>query len=1027
MDTQVLADLNPRQQEAVTFTGGPLLVIAGPGSGKTRVIVHRAAYLVREKEVPPEHILAITFTNRAAQEMRTRLAGLLGERADSMWIYTFHAAALRLLRRFGDTIGLAEDFAIADEDTQHYLLLEALRSLGLSVEAHSPHLIADFISRRKARLLDPTLPLAREPIPPEWLQVARAYEDALRRQRLLDFDDIIGQTVHLLRARPDVRKHMEHALTHILVDEYQDINLAQFTFLTLLAPPDAEVTAVADEDQSIYGWRGADLHLVDQFKRRYRPHIVKLTESYRSTGHILYAAQRFVARKRLRETQSFLKARRDEGSPVVHLIFQTLEQEQQWLTQLVRKAVEEWGYHYRDIGILYRVHTLADAAEQHLLQEGIPIQRIQPRDSFRQEALDDIIRYLALLQTPTEYDYVQALNFPTMLVDEPTQALAISLARARGVTLGTVARQPDAFPELGPLTRWQLRQFGERLASLRAQSSTLPLETLVTRLFALLEQRRSLFAPAEDTLVRDFQRAASFEKQVQILKSAIEEGRPICLQVFPARKSSVDAWAAYHIVHYVLDDIIGHPLVEEGRADTFLLQIGGGKGNLVLEPLDMGTLTYPLAVVAWRVATDLLLALDPAGRGPYVVYDLETTGTHVRRDDIVEIAAQRYRGEQPMGEVFRTLVHPERRDFIPKAASRVHGITWEDVTDAPALSDVLPAFLEYIGQDVLVGHNIRRFDNRFLDRVLGQHLGRGLTNPVVDTLEMARRLFPALRRYTLEYVSEFLELGSGQTHRAADDVAQTAALYQALLRENRALRARTLLPELLPLIALGILAAAAPLVDEHQALVHAAHRVMTRFPRQPLLDDVVASLDEEGQWLALSLLARLRDMSVPADTDDERWDRWRNELMAWVRRYLQSGGDPTLTGFLDYQSLRTRLDAYDPEADAVVLMTLHNAKGTEFPIVVILGLEEGYLPLWTTREDERARNEERRVLYVGMTRARDRLYLTSTLDRHEGIRRTPSPYVFELDPAHVRRVQFDRQGRARETTIAGETQRKEYP
>ena len=1015
MDERILAELNPKQREAVTHTGGPLLVIAGPGSGKTRIIVHRAAYFVLEKGVEPEHVLAITFTNRAAEEMRSRLTVLLGEQADGMWIYTFHAAALRLLRRFGSAIELADDFAVADEDVQRFLLLEAMRSLDLSVETHPPHLIADFISRRKAHLLDPTLPLEGEPVPAAWLEVARAYQDQLEAQRLLDFDDIIVRAVHLLRARPDVREHVQRALTHILVDEYQDINLAQFTFLTLLAPPDAEVTAVADEDQSIYGWRGADPHLVDRFRRHYRPRVVKLVQSYRSTGHILYAAQRFVARRRLREEQSFLKTERDEGEPIYHLVFQTLEQEQKWLAGLVRKATAEWGYRYRDIAILYRVHTLADAAEQHLLQQGIPVQRVQPREPFQHDALDDIIRYLALLHAPTEYDYVQALNFPTTLMDEPTQALAAKIARDRGVTLGTIAREPEAFPELGPLTRWQLRRFGDSLAALRAESATLPLDILVARLFELLRQRRSPFTAEEDTLVRGFQLAISCREQVQVLKSAVAAGRPIRLQVSPDAAQPVDAWAAYHILRHVLGDILNHPLATEQDRGAFLLQIGGGEGDLVLKPLDVGTLVYPLSVVAWRVGTDLLLALEPAGRDTYVVYDLETTGIQVRRDDILEIAAQRYRGEQPLGEPFRTLVRPQAREFIPKAASRVHGITWDDVAEAPTLPEVLPAFLDYIGEDVLVGHNIRRFDNRFLDRALGEHLGRGLANPVVDTLEMARRLFPTLRRYTLEYVRAFLELGTGQTHRAADDVAQTAALYQALLRENRALRARTLVPELLPLVALGILAAASPLVDEHRALVHAAHRVMTRFPRQPLLDDVVASLDEEGQWLALSLLARLRDMSVPADADDEQWNRWRDELMAWVRRYLQSGGEPTLAGFLDYQALRTRMDAYDPEADAVVLMTLHNAKGTEFPIVVILGLEEGYLPLWTTRDDERAQSEERRVLYVGMTRARDRLYLVSTLDRHDGMRRTASPYAFELDSSHVRRFQFDRRGKVKET------------
>ncbi len=1006
----ILADLNPQQQEAVTYTGGPLLVIAGPGSGKTRIIVRRAAYFVLYRNLAPEHVLAITFTNRAAEEMRGRLHALLQDRADAMWIYTFHAAALRLLRRFGQYIGLPEDVAVADEETQRYILLEILRDMNLSLELHPLHMLADFISRRKARLLDPTHPLEGDPIPPVWLEVARRYQDVLTRERLLDFDDIIERAVHLLRARDHVRERVQHALTHILVDEYQDINPAQFTFLTLLAPPHAEVTAVADEDQSIYGWRGADPHLVDRFKRHYHPHIVRLAFSYRSTGHILYTAQKFVAKRRLREEQTFLRTLREDGLPVRHLIFQTLEQEQLWIVKLVEKAVKEWGYTYKDVAILYRVHTLADGVEQALVQQGIPVQRISPRDPLRHDVFTDIVRYLALLHVPTDHDYVQVLQFPTALVDEPTQALAQIIARKAGKTLGYIFQHPEQFPQLGPLTRAQLTRFREEIRSLQTQARKWSLNKIVDAVFDLLAQRRSPFTREETQAIRELQQEAHAQLPVQKLIAHIQGQGTLALSVDPELTEDVDAQAALVLLTHMLGEIgnvdldPASPVHVRIRSHFLEIEWKGGE-------VDRVAMTVSRALDAWLLAGEILGRLEPAGQGEYVVYDVETTGTHVRRDEIVEIAAQRYQAHTPIPPPFYALVRPTRHNFIPQAATRIHGIAWEHVQEAPTIDHILPQFLDYIEENILVGHNIREFDNRFLDRALGEHLGRGLTNPTVDTLDMARRLFPELRRHTLEFLTRHLGLAEGQSHRAGEDVIQTAALYQRLLQENRHQRVREGLPETLPPLAVALLSRNATLRPACRALISGARRVLERFPHHPLLDALVASLEEEGQWQTLNTIRYLWDVPLKEDPEEERWQRWHTLFSEMVQRYEQAGGEPTLAGFLDYQALRTPLDSYDPEKDAVTLMTLHNAKGTGFGIVVIVGLEEGHLPLWTTREDEAARNEERRVLYVGMTRARDRLYLTTVLDRHDGIQRSPSPYVFELDPLRVQRYQIDRRGR----------------
>ncbi len=1013
MKENILADLNPQQREAVTYTGGPLLVIAGPGSGKTRIVVRRAAWFVAAHQVDPERVLAVTFTNRAAEEMRTRLHLLLGEQADAMWVYTFHALALRLLRRFGEAIGLPADFAVADEDHQRDILIEAYRRHRVSTEQYPLHMLADFIARRKAYLLDPTLPVAQETAPPLWLSLAQTYQTLLREQSLLDFDDLIERAVHLLRHRKDVLDRVRSMFSVVLVDEYQDINVAQYTLMSLIATPASEVTVVADEDQSIYGWRGADPRLVDRFRREYAPYVVKLVHSYRSTEHILYAAQRFIARERLREDQSFLRTQREAGEPVYHYIFQTLDQEQRWLAYAIRGLVERHGYRYRDIAILYRVHTLADPIEQYLLQQRIPVQRVQPRDVFERDTVREFVRYLALLHVPTTYDFVQALNFPVTLLDEPTQAFIQHVAREAGVTLGVVAQHPENFPALGPLTRWQLRWFRDALNDLRVASRSLPLEDIVERLFDFLEQRRSPFTPEEHASIRHLQQLSWPPSDMEAFVALVREHNRVHVGLDPESEDSLDAWAARYLLQHVLAEILG--LAPGAQEDGDLLHVEVGREGIRVNHLLFARERFSsLSLLAWRLSTDLLVRLEPVTERTYVVYDLETTGVDVRRDEIVEIAARRYRNRQPEDEGFHTLVRPTSHRFIPHAATLVHGITWADVANAPVLSDVLPDVVSYLDDHILVGHNIRGFDNRFLDRALGSLLDRGLTNPVVDTLEMAQRLFPEERQYTLDFLTRRLGLHHVQTHRALDDVHQTAAVYHRLLDENAMARARESLPHMLPLVAVGILDAATPLGDVERSLLHAAARVLRRAGTVPQVDAWVEILPSHLQWRAMDLLARLRDMPLPPDKSDTQWAEWRLRFREHVMRYLQGGGTPDLGHFLDYEALRTALDERDPDADAVTLMTLHNAKGTEFPVVFIIGLEDGHLPLWTVRGDKEALNEERRVFYVGMTRARDRLYLTSVLDRRDGVKRVASPFAFELASHHVRRFQVDRRGRVSE-------------
>ena len=1018
----ILAGLNEGQRQAVTLPPGPLLVLAGPGSGKTRTLTARAAYLIAARGVPPARLLCVTFTNKAAEEMRFRLEGLLGREAEDIWIHTFHAACLRILRKYGAAIGLPPDFVVADEALQETIWRRVIERRNLSLEQYPVYRLRDFVSYEKAALRDPTQSsslVEEKPIDPLWAELAADYATSLRARQALDFDDLIGQAVRLLREQDAVRQELQRLLPHVLVDEYQDINRAQYEFLTLLCPPGADVMAVADDDQCIYEWRGARPQLVDDFIRRYHPRVIELSECYRCTETILYAAQNLIARQRSLQRTRFMHTSRGRGDSIHHYLFAEAEQERRWIARLIRRLVDELHYNYGDIAIFYRTHHLADDLEGYLGQQGIPLQRVRKEDFFDQPGAREVVRYLHLIRSLADDEgLLTALNFPQTLADELTVMQLQQLANLHGVSLAELARRAHAFPELSPLTRANLRSFLRLFEEELRPVSSQDIDLIIEKLFALLEQRRSPFDKEERRQWRIWAGSFTFPEEAKRLRDCLQAGERLKLTAPATLDGACAAVILEHTLQHYLDRPLDLELSTEAR--SLKLEAGDLKAELETWNLEPGT---SCSVTAWRFAQDLLAAYEHLADGPFVVYDLETTGTNPRRDEIVEIGALVVRGGEPVGEAFYSKVRPGR-GFIPKAATGVHGLRWEDVKDAEPIEVVLPRFLAYVGTGTVVGHNIEEFDNRFLDREADRLLGRGFRNPYLDTLSLARRLLSdgpeAPSSFSLESLLRYFGLGERVEHRAAGDVRQTAALFQCLLAENRLQTALRALPELLPLAALGLLATLTPGLSptgraEIDALLNGARRVMRRSGEITGLGRVQELLPQAGDELT-SLVERLENEEPPPLVDEE-WDRLREAFERQVEAFLRFSPDHSLSAFLDYQALVVNVDtfAHERQPDRVTLMTLHNAKGTEFPVVIIIGVEEENLPLWTTLQEgrEEALAEERRVFYVGMTRAQQRLYLCSTRDRGDGFLRSPSRFAFELPPRYVRRFQIDRRGRMR--------------
>ncbi len=487
---------------------------------------------------------------------------------------------------------------------------------------------------------------------------------------------------------------------------------------------------------------------------------------------------------------------RKEGNLVEHHTFATPAAEQAWIIATIRELVEQEGRRFGDVAILYRAHDLADSIEGALRQAGIPLVRIQREAFFEQAGVREALRYLQLLRSFTDPYLRQALNFPRVIADELTMLQLRALADQAEVSLAQLARDLNAYPEVSPLTRAAVREFLEALTRDLLPVAEEPIDKVVDRLFQVLERRRSPFRRDELPTLAGFAAFLSFPAEVAALKGAVDAGRPVALLAPP----ETDALCAATILERALADYLGAsvslhlvadpaapPAVSSGSLAVWLSSVPATQATegdaLFLAPRDAATLRYSLSTVAWRLAQGLLVAYETLDDGRFVLYDLETTGTSVAYDEIVEIGAITVDRREEVGQPFHTLVRP-KRGYVDRDATAVHGLTWQEVSSAPDIDAALPHFLRYIGGATLAGHNILRFDNLILDREMQRVLKRRLTNPALDTLEIARRILPG-ESHSFEALLARFKLGNAVQHRALADVRQERDLLFALLAENR--------------------------------------------------------------------------------------------------------------------------------------------------------------------------------------------------------------------------------------------------
>src|SRR5438876_4398178 len=965
----------PQQRLAIEAPLGPVLVVAGPGAGKTFCLIARINHLINTRGLAPERICAVTFTNRAAEEIAVRLEHTLGDRAEGVTRGTIHALCLALLREHAEVAGLRKGFGVADEQYQKVILGR------LHVPLEQPGSLPNRFSRHRVqdyRLTDDDARLYRE------------YAVWLAHRNMLDFDDLVVKAEELVRTHGDIADAIAARWDYLLVDEFQDVNAVQYDLLKRLAAPHGNFFAVGDDEQSIFTWTGADPYVLVRFSRDYeidRP--IVLDKNCRCSRQIFETARRVLAQNpQLFEKQ--LSAEQESAYEVGAFAFRDEEEEAAWLLEdiLADRAVAGLGW--GDYAVLYRKHKVGEYLEGRLVRAGIPCRLARGRSLVEDDVIKYVIAALGIVRDPGDPVALEAFarcvlspHFLQEVLASPPFPLSANAERGDvGDFLSAVRTLARRRPAQDPDTKklWRLVFQVENLRALtRSHRALVPLvdeilsQSVGPYRNALEERHDELTDPATiPEAVRLAGRLAAAIAAEQEIVIAPQGGLEIALR---------GMLAAAGFRHVPSSSATRREVKEVGEV-VIGAQDGGPHG---------------LALTLFKALQNLhsLEILDTLPR--YVTFDLETTDKDVEVCEVVEVGAVRVVGGEIVDR-FHSLVRPYRP--IMPGATKVHGYTDGDVRNARPFAEVWPEFRAFIRDDVLIAHNGQHFDIPVLRRLAA---GREGVDSLVfyDTLPLVRSLSRDSAK--LEDLALRFGIDAGRAHHALDDAVTLARVYRELER-LRAVRARkAVLVNLLDYLGLAFALEQGAGSREQSLLFNLAkfytlgrysdalafyemERGRTGAATTPPVDEVIRRLGGRA------LMTRLRAEPDPA----QRYPAAVARLRALI------DGDPasTLSDSIDRLLERVALstsEGIEVAPDRINLLTLHSTKGLEFSRVYIGGVEDYQIPgLRETKENRQAEIQEaRRLLYVGMTRARERLILTR-VERRFGMEAGGSSFLEEM-------------------------------
>ena len=515
--------LNPMQKEAVLHTEGPLLILAGAGSGKTRVLTHRIAYLIEEKEVNPWNILAITFTNKAAGEMRERVDSLVGFGAENIWVSTFHSTCVRILRRYIEHLGYTTSFSIYDSDDQKTLMKQVFKTLDIDTKQYKERSVLGIISSVKDKLISPEeflLNAGQDFRQKKVGEIYREYQNQLKKNNALDFDDLIVKTVELFQNDSQILDYYQERFRYIMVDEYQDTNTAQFKLISLLASKYGNLCVVGDDDQSIYRFRGADIENILSFEQTFPgARVIKLEQNYRSTQNILDAANGVIRHNRGRKEKSLWTAN-GTGDEILFKQFDDARDEADYIARQIRDS----EFSYQDQAVLYRTNAQSRLLEERCIFYNVPYRLVGGVNFYQRKEIKDILAYLKTVANGVDdLSVLRIINVPKRGIGATSMGRVTMFASEHGMSLYSALREARMVPGLGKAVE-KIGRFISQMECFRAmaQSEEYSIQDLIEAILEETGYEEELKAEGEieaETRIENIQelinKAAAYEEDSQ--------------------------------------------------------------------------------------------------------------------------------------------------------------------------------------------------------------------------------------------------------------------------------------------------------------------------------------------------------------------------------------------------------------------------------------------------------------------------------------------------------------------------------
>lgn len=526
---QWLDELNESQRRAVEHTEGPLLVVAGAGSGKTRVLTYRIAYILQSDKAKPHEILAVTFTNKAAAEMRERLTVLVGPVAESIWVGTFHATCVQILRRFADRLGMKRNFVIFDTSDQLATIRAVLKDLNIDPKNFEPRAVLSAISHAKNELLDPE---GYESHASDYFEknVARMYKHYQKKlfdANAMDFDDLLVLTVRLFNDHPDVLEHYEKRFRYVLIDEYQDTNKVQYELIRLLCEKHRNLCVVGDADQSIYRFRGADIRNILDFERDYDDaHTILLEQNYRSTKTILQGANAVIDHNIDRPRKN-LFTDNDTGEKIKRFEAPDERGEVDFIASEIQRLGAEEGFGHEDITILYRTHAMSRTLEEEFMRRGTPYRIVAGLKFYERKEIKDLIAYLRVIANPDDnLSFSRIINVPKRGIGDRTIARIQQYALEHGMSFYGAMAHVDEIEDITAAFNTRISRFYELMEKLKMQSEGMSLSAFVERLIhdnGMVEALREERTIEADARIENLKEFISVTKEFEATMTVVRE------------------------------------------------------------------------------------------------------------------------------------------------------------------------------------------------------------------------------------------------------------------------------------------------------------------------------------------------------------------------------------------------------------------------------------------------------------------------------------------------------------------------